>query len=369
MSDKLYDVWFSAMLINRPDIFNKLIEKYKTSENAFNSFTDEDLLNLPDKQKVNMLRKDLKQAEKIILRCEKEEIAIINQNDDFYPNLLKYTDMPPIVLYAKGDFKKLKLPKVTVIGSRKHNQEGISNARWFSEALSDAGLQIVAGFAEGIEANINKTVLSTVVILPCGINITYPAVHFRLKNSILQSGGLFITEYPFGIRAYKENFIFRNRLLAGISDATVFVQCGAKSGTSHTFNWTALYGRDAYVIPGSINSEFYKGSNRYIKEGGILVTCPEDILIDYFSKYPELLNENLDFNNRQVNLPEVDEKVLESFECEEKVILKALSGKILHIDEIIKETNISVTNVSVCLVNLELLDVIEKCEGNRYKIK
>lgn len=369
MSDLLYDVWFSSILINRPDIYNSLIEKYSTSENAFNCFTDEDLLNISNKLKANIKRRDLKLAEKIVLRCEKEGIAIINQNNDLYPELLKYTDMQPAVLYAKGDLSRLSLPKVTVIGSRKHDQEGTSNAKWFAKALKDAGLQVVAGFAEGIEANVNKTVLSTIAILPCGINITYPAMHYRLKNLILENGGLIITEYPFGIRAYKENFIFRNRLLAGISDATVFIQCGARSGTSHTFNWAALYGRDAYVIPGSINSAFYKSSNRYIKEGGILVTSPEDVVIDYISRYPELAENNIDFSFQQEMSLEVDNKTLEKFDGDEKVILKALSGKILHIDEIVKATNISITNVSVCLVNLEILDVIEKCEGNRYKIK
>jgi len=277
--------------------------------------------------------------------------------------------MPPAVLYAKGNIEKLKMPKVTVIGSRQCDKEGVHNARRFSKTFSDVGLCVVAGFAPGIEAYVHKEVLSTIVILPCGINVTYPSVHFRLKNSILENEGLLISEYPFGVRAFKENFKFRNRLLAGISDAVVFVQCGMKSGTAHTFNWAALYGRDAYVIPGSINSIFYKGSNSYIREGGILITCPEDVLINYFSRYPQLIDNDKECEAELTIAPEIDFESLDIVDDNEKTILKALSGKIMHIDELIKETNISVRAASVCLTNLELFNMIEKCEGNRYRIK
>ena len=369
MNDVLYDVWFSVVLFNRQDIFNCLIEKYGNAKQAFERFTDEDLLNLSDKQKDNMKRRELKQAEKIVLRCEKENVEIITQNSGMYPKLLKYTDMPPAVLYAKGNLDLLKAPKVTVIGSREHDKEGTENAIWFSRELMGAGIQVVAGFAEGIEANVNKTALSSIVILPCGINYTYPAKHFRLRNSIMQNGGLFLTEYPFGTNAYKENFLFRNRLLAGISDATVFIQCGAKSGTSHTFNWDALYGRDAFVIPGSIYNKYYQNSNRYIKEGGILVTSPSEVIAYFYAKYPYLVKKEMPSFPNEEQIFTIDNSLLENFSEDEKKIVKALSQKTLHIDDIVKEVNISIADLSVYLVNLELFGIVEKCEGNRYKIK
>ena len=368
MDNLIFDVWFSAMLINRQDVYNKLVVKYGSTKDAFELFDKDDLESFSKNEKEKLLNKDLSIAEKIIKRCEKSGIAIINQDSNYYPDLLKYIDSAPAVLYAKGNLDKLSGIKITVIGSRQCDKDGINNATRFSKAFNDVGLTIVAGFAPGIEATVHKSALSTIVVMPCGINITYPAMHFRLKNMIIDNGGLFITEYPFDVNANKENFKFRNRLLAALSDATVFVQCGMKSGTAHTFNWTAVYGRDAYVIPGSINNIFYQGSNGYIKEGGILITCPEDVLVDYFTRYPELL-----YKDNQVPVDEIkaDFNVndIEGIDEYEKKILSVLSDKQLHIDQIIKETNLSAGDISVSLINLELMDIVVKCEGNTYKIK
>ncbi len=369
MNEILYDIWFSAMLINRQDVYNKLVAKYGCSKVAFESFVADDLENFSATDKTKLLEKDISIAEKILKRCEKSDISVINQNSDYYPELLKYIDSAPAVLYCKGNLDKLLGVKITVIGSRQCDKDGITNANRFSKAFSNVGLTVVAGFAPGIEATIHKAVLSTIVIMPCGINITYPAMHFRLKNMVLDNGGLFITEYPFDVKAYKENFKYRNRLLAAISDATVFVQCGMKSGTAHTFNWTAVYGRDAYVIPGSINNIFYQGSNGYIKEGGVLITCPEDVLVDYFNRYPELIYK-AEENAATEQVPvSVDTDNFEGISESEKKILAVLSGGPLHIDQILKETNLPTGDISVSLINLELLDIIEKCEGNIYKIK
>ena len=356
------------MLINRQDVYNYLVNKYGNSKTAFESFTANDLENFFESAKKKLLLKDINIAKKIIMQCEKNKVSIVNQSSEYYPKLLKYIDSAPAVLYVKGNTEILKSIKITVIGSRQCDKEGVYNAKRFSKTFNDVGLTVVAGFAPGIEAVVHKTVLSSIVIMPCGINITYPSTHYRLKNMILDNGGLLVTEYPFGTKAYKENFKFRNRLLAAFSDATVFIQCGPKSGTAHTFNWTAVYGRDAYVIPGSINSVFYQGSNGYIKEGGTLITCPEDVLVDCISRYPELIY--TDKNN-------VDEKCetesnidnYDNLDENEKKILIALSKSTLHIDKLITETELSFGDVSVSLINLELLDIIEKCEGNIYKIK
>jgi len=368
LNEVLYDVWFSALFINRQDVYNKLLIKYGDSESAFNSLNEADLETFSNADRKKILTKDLGIAEGIIKQCEKSKIAIVNQTNSLYPKLLKYIDSAPAVLYAKGNVNKLQDVKITVIGSRQCDKDGVTNAKRFSKNFNDVGITVVAGFAPGIEAVVHKSVLSTIAIMPCGINITYPAMHFRLKNQILDNGGLIVTEYPFGVNAYKENFKYRNRLLAAFSDATVFIQCGMKSGTAHTFNWTATYGRDAYVIPGSINNIFYQGSNGYIKEGGIPITCPEDVLVDYFNRYPELLYKDetvVENHTTDKPEPEISDSVSES----ERLILSALSGQIMHIDQIVNKTKLSVGEISVCLINLELMDIIEKCEGNRYKIK
>ena len=367
MSNIIYDVWFSAKLINRQDVYNKMLLKYGNSEKAFELFDETDLDTFSLKEQKELLKKDISVAEKIIKKSEKDNISIINRDSMYYPNLLKYIDSAPAVLYVKGNVEKLLDVKVTVIGSRQCDKDGITNAKRFSRAFTDVGLTVVAGFAPGIEATVHKAALSTIVIMPCGINITYPATHFRLKNMVLDNGGLIVTEYPFDVKAYKENFKFRNRLLAAFSDATVFVQCGLKSGTAHTFNWTAVYGRDAYVIPGSINSIFCQGSNGYIKEGGILITCPEDVLVDYFTRYPELIYKEEAQCVEKVQEPQSFD--IPGLSENEERILHILAKNKLHIDQIIKETNLSASDISVGLINLEILDIIEKCEGNIYKIK
>lgn len=368
MNNMIYDVWFSAMFINRQDVYNRLIVKYGSSRNVFESLCEEDLDTFSYNEQKKLLEKDIHVAEKIIKRCEKDNISIINQESEYYPQLLKYIDSAPAIIYAKGNIDKLKSIKLTVIGSRQCDKDGIANAKRFSKAFNDVGLTVVAGFAPGIEATVHKTALATIAIMPCGINLTYPAMHFRMKNMILDNGGLIVSEYPFDIKAYKENFKYRNRLLAAFSDATVFVQCGLKSGTAHTFNWTAVYGRDAYVIPGSINNIFYQGSNGYIKEGGILITCPEDVLVDYFSRYPELIYKQETTDNSDANV-EFKQDDFDNYDETEKKILIALSDKALHIDQLVNETNLSIGDISVSLINLELMDIIEKCEGNIYKIK
>jgi len=196
---------------------------------------------------------------------------------------------PPVMLYALGQTAALQGLKaeqsLAMVGSRNPTPQGQSNAREFARALAGSGLTIVSGMALGIDGaahdgalqGASPQALATIAVVGTGLDRVYPRQHRELAHRIAQRG-LILSEYPLGTPPLNANFPKRNRLIAGLSQATLVVEAALQSGSLITAKQALEQGRDVLAIPGSIHSAQAKGCHALIKQGAKLVESAQDVL-------------------------------------------------------------------------------------------
>lgn len=205
--------------------------------------------------------------------------------DPDYPALLKELVDPPALLYGRGEIQALRAPSVSLVGTRKASSYGLTQANRFARFLAQAGLVVVSGLALGVDGAAHQGALEaggrTLAVLPCGADQIYPQAHAKLASEICRTGGALLTEYPPGQVAQKHHFILRNRIIAGLSRATLVVEARKKSGTMITAHHAAEQSRDLYALPGNISQPRSAGCNWLIRHGAILAADPLDLLASY----------------------------------------------------------------------------------------
>jgi DNA processing protein len=193
-----------------------------------------------------------------------------------FPFLLKEAVPNLNHLYYLGDISLLKRKAITFVGTRDITSYG----KWVIEHLLDKSLAkteivVVSGLARGVDAHVHEVCLKrgikTIAIVPGAISSAIPKSNIEIFERIKEEG-LILAEYPEGTVLNKQMFVLRNRLLAAMSEATIVIQAGLKSGSLITANIALDYNRDVYVIPGNINSPVSKGCNALIKEGAGIIT-------------------------------------------------------------------------------------------------
>ena len=214
---------------------------------------------------------------------------ILALGDSAYPSALLHIEDPPLLLYLMG---RLELPldparSVAVVGSRNPTPQGALNARQFAQSLSQAGLTIVSGLALGVDGAAHEGALlgaeasrlATVAVVGTGLDRVYPKRHHQLAHDIAQHG-LIVSEYPLGTPPLAANFPRRNRLIAGLSCATLVVEAALQSGSLITARLAAEQGKDVFAIPGSIHATQSHGCHALIRQGAKLVESAQDVLED-----------------------------------------------------------------------------------------
>lgn len=208
---------------------------------------------------------------------------VVTLADDLYPRpLLEISDPPPL-LYAQGRAELLQRSGLAIVGSRNATPQGELNAASFAKALSQAGLTIVSGMAQGIDAAAHRGGLegpgSTIAVLGTGIDVVYPKRNAELAARIA-AGGLLLSEFPLGTGPVAANFPRRNRLISGLAQGCLVVEAALASGSLITARSAAEQGREVFAIPGSIHSPLSKGCHALIKSGAKLVESAEDVLAE-----------------------------------------------------------------------------------------
>ncbi len=205
-----------------------------------------------------------------------------------YPSMLKEIHKPPNPLYYAGDLGLVERTCVAVVGSRRATAYGCRNAEALGKKLAGRGASVVSGMAKGIDSCAHRGALSvqwqgskggTIAVLGCGIDVCYPASNKGLRDEISQSG-LILSEYPPGTRPARYMFPQRNRIISGLSIATVVVQAPGSSGALITAETAAEQGRSVYAVPGNIDSASNLGSNKLICDGAVPLAILEDLLTD-----------------------------------------------------------------------------------------
>lgn len=208
-------------------------------------------------------------------------LMLLIPGDEGYPQELSVLPNPPPVLFAAGALGYLARPMVTMVGTRRSTPYGRQVATRMALDLSRAGVTVVSGLAVGIDGAAHRGALSgdggTVAVLPCGLDVPYPASHRELARQIRQRGAL-LSEYGPGVAVDVGRLRARNRLMAALGQVVVVVEAGLKSGTMITVRYALAYGRTVAAVPGPAGVSSSQGCNNLIREGAHLVENAADVL-------------------------------------------------------------------------------------------
>ncbi len=209
--------------------------------------------------------------------------ALVTLADAHYPKLLLEIADPPALLYCRGRLELLNRPALAVVGSRNATAQGAGNAERFARAFSDAGLTIVSGLAQGIDAAAHRGGLagggSSIAVLGTGVDIAYPSANAAIAAEIGERG-LLLSELGLGTPPLGRNFPRRNRLISGLAQGCLVVEAALDSGSLITARAAAEQGREVFAVPGSIHSPLSKGCHALIKSGAKLAESAEDVLAE-----------------------------------------------------------------------------------------
>lgn len=208
------------------------------------------------------------------------EIQKLNILDGAYPELLRQIFDPPKVLYYWGNLGILERKRCAVVGTRRCTAYGESQAFRFAKELSEHGVCIVSGLAYGIDKAAHEGALlgegGTIAVVAQGICELLPSGHRGLAEKIVEKGGLILSERADGEETYKGDYLVRNRIIAGLCEATVVIEAPFKSGARNTARHALDFNRDVMALPGRVCDEQSRGTNALIQEGARLLTNPQD---------------------------------------------------------------------------------------------
>lgn len=283
-------------------------------------------------------------------------MKVIELGDEFFPKSLKCIKNAPEKLYVKGNEELLNSNCIAIVGSRKNTNYGEKWCKKFVKEFVEYGLTIVSGMAMGIDSIAHKSAIryggKTIAVLPCGLANVYPKVNLDLYEDIILSGGCVISEYEPSIKAGSNRFLERNRIVSGLSLATVVVEAAYRSGTSVTAKIARSQGRDVFCIPGSLDNPKSVGTNNLIKEFAFLATCPEDVVNKYNFLHKTESNQNI----------LIEEQVSEEY----RDIYRFITEVPISVDEIAKRSSLNSGEISSKLIMLELDGKIVRLPGNMY---
>jgi DNA processing protein len=286
---------------------------------------------------------------------------ILIQTDDLYPESLRQIYDPPLVLYVKGALTAQDKNAVALVGSRLTTHYGIETARKLGYQLAYLGVTVVSGGARGVDTAAHQGALTgkgrTIAVLGTGINLVFPPENAELFERIAGSGAV-ITQFPFNRPADKQSFPIRNRIVAGMTLGTVVVEANLTSGALITANFATEYGRQVFAVPGRIDSPRSKGCHDLIKKGAKLCEGAEDILSEFEYLFPA--------SNKPPSLHETG--VLPALELppNEQAVYAALANEEQSIDEVIRQSGLPSSAVSVALLGLEMKRLIRQLPGKLF---
>lgn len=285
-------------------------------------------------------------------KLEKLNIQLALQENPLYPELLKEIPTPPFGIYVLGNLQ-YRAPAIAIVGTRTASHQGKELAKTFAGKLGAAGLTIISGLALGIDAAAHEGALAsnakTIAVLGTPLNHLYPKQNERLAQDILKRGGAIISEYQLNQEYYPGNFLIRNRIISGLSNAILIIEAPEKSGALATAKFALEQNREIFVIPGNIGSKNYKGSNELIKSGATPVTEIEDIL-NYF----------------KIPIKSMEEKQDDGLSESEKIIIQALENSQSTPEQILENTKINLLELNKNLAMLAIKGIIKESNGKYY---
>ena len=309
----------------------------------------------------------MRRAEEELAFDEAHNIVPLLMNDDSYPERLRRCEDAPLVLYYRGTSNLNNRHIISVVGTRHCTIYGQDIIRQFCADLKRMcpDTIIISGLAYGVDINTHRAALKngmeTVGILAHGLDYLYPTAHRETATEMLNQGGL-ATEFMTGTNADKMNFVRRNRIIAGLADATIVVESAEKGGSLITANLAQDYARDVFAFPGNINLPYSKGTNKLIRENkAALITSADDFIYSMgWDNDTQLIKAKANGIERQL-FPELNEN-------EKKIVAVLQKNNDLQMNTICMQTGLPIPATSAALFNMEMLGVVKLMAGGMYHL-
>ncbi len=313
----------------------------------------------------NIITNDaLQKAEEELKIIEDAGIQTFFYLDKNYPERLKQCTDAPILFFYKGDicFNQTKI--ISIVGTRNATNEGKDFCKKFVADLVEKNHcpVIVSGLAYGIDIAAHKAALQnklkTIAVLAQGLETKiYPSLHTKIAEDIVENGGI-LSEFHSGCVPIRENFLKRNRIIAGISDATIVVESAVKGGALVTADIAFSYSRDVFAVPGRITDKYSQGCNALIKSNKAALIENADDLENYLGWQ----------NAKKVNAP-VQMQLFHDLSEEENIIVELLKeNEQMSIDMISLKSELAMSKISGLLLNLEFAGIVRCLPGKNFKL-
>jgi len=290
---------------------------------------------------------------------------ILTLHDDAYPARLKQLNDAPPLLYVRGDMDYLQQPQLAMVGSRNPTAAGRNTAKDFATHLSNSGITITSGLADGIDGASHEGALlglaGTIAVVAHGLDIIYPAKHQQLAQKITENGAV-VSEMPIGTQPKRGLFPRRNRLISALSLGTLVVEAAQKSGSLITARYAMEQNSEVFAIPGSIHNPMARGCHQLIRQGAKLVETASDILeelnISQLSSpsYPQKSGQNTSENPKDHH---------QTLDPDHQKLLKCLAYEPTSIDELVLRSQFNAAEIASMLLILELEGIVVSQNG-RY---
>lgn len=258
-----------------------------------------------------LCRRDLTEAEKTVAFCASHRISILTWFDDDYPASLREIDKPPAILFLSGDRSLLHDQRtVGIVGTRTPSDYAARMTFDVATDLATCGAVVVSGMAYGIDGVAAAGAMAargkTIAVLGCGLDMTYPAKHGKLRKEIEKSG-LLVSEYPPGSPPERFHFPERNRIISGLSSGVFVAEGSLSSGAMITAEYAEKQGKHLFALPGRLDSPLAEGPIKLMKEGARPVSCADDILSKLEAETPGTFDLSLLLTDRAI--PDYDATV------------------------------------------------------------
>ena len=291
-------------------------------------------------------------AHKVLEQANGCGAQVIYPTHRFWPPQFAALSDPPVVLFVRGNADVLSRRQVAVVGTRRAGSYGRSVAKRLAASVASAGFVVTSGLAEGIDTAAHKGTLqaggTTIAVMATGPDTVYPPENRRLAEKIVESGGALVTEFPPRSSPRRQNFPFRNRIIAALCEMLVVVEAPRRSGALITANYAADMGRTVMVVPGRIDDPNFEGSHRLIRQGAVLASSVSDVLEELGAPPKEVIS----------RVPQLAP--------DEAVVYEALAGGAETVDEISRQSGLPPPRVLSALVRLQMRRLVSYGVGGRW---
>lgn len=355
--------WLTYGLMSA-DTIAALLEEYGCAEAIYDQFLKQGSQAVKKRLTPEAVERLKAQAEpdamhRMMLTMQRLQTGILGMDDAQYPESLRNIPSPPALLFYRGDPDCLLGKCITVVGSRRASPRGTEITHDICRDLSAAGVTIVSGLAVGIDTAAHQGCIDggspTAAVLATGMDVDYPSANVDLKESIVANGGILLSEYPFGAQSNRYVFRVRNRIMSGLSRATLMMESRIRSGSFLTVQHALDQGRDVYAYPGILGTEWAEGAHQLLREGASYFTGAADILED--------LGWDDDAPAIRQKAPE---QQLPPLSPEQRAVYSALSKGESSFDELAESTGIEAPSLSVALTMLQMMGLIKALPGKCY---